>query len=72
MRDDVKIGVFHDLAIFAPTLRNERGVELGNGFGPSLHLLVLDMFQIDMYVGVGFRRATQANASFSLILDKAF
>lgn len=74
LRDAIKIGVFHDLGLFAVPLRTQDKLvaELGNGFGPSLHLLVLDMFQIDMFVGFGFRRNARFNAGFGLILNKAF
>ena len=74
LRDTIKVGVFHDLGLFAVPLRTQGKLvaELGNGFGPSLHLLVLDMFQIDMFVGFGFRRNARFNAGFGLILNKAF
>lgn len=74
LRDTIKVGLFHDLALFGVPLRTQGklAAELGNGFGPSLHLLLLDMFQLDMYLGFGFRRGAVFHAGFGLILNKAF
>lgn len=73
-RDEIKIGIFHDLAVFAVPLRTQGtyAVELANAFGPGVHLLVQDMFQLDMYMAFGFRRKAQFNAAFSMVLQKAF
>jgi hypothetical protein len=75
VRDDIKIGVFHDLAVFAVPLRTQNGkqvVELANGFGPSLHFLAMDMFQLDLFMAFGFRRNANFNAAFSMQFQKAF
>ncbi len=75
VRDDIKIGIFHDLAIFAVPLRTQNGkvaVELADGFGPSMHFLAMDMFQLDLFMAFGFRRNANFNAAFSMQFQKAF
>ncbi len=74
VRDDIKVGVFHDLAVFAVPLRTQgkAAVELANGFGPSLHFLAMDMFQLDLFMAFGFRRNANFNAAFSMQFQKAF
>lgn len=74
VRDAIKLGVFHDLAVFAVPLRSQGtyAVEAADAFGPSVHLLAQDMFQLDMYMAFGFRRRAEFNAAFSMVLQKAF
>ncbi len=75
VRDDIKLGIFHDLAVFAVPLRSQNGkqaIELANGFGPGLHFLAGDMFQLDLFMAFGFRRGAHFNAAFSMQFQKAF
>ncbi len=75
VRDDIKIGIFHDLAVFAVPLRSQNGqqaIELADGFGPSLHFLAMDMFQLDLFMAFGFRRNANFSAAFSMQMQKAF
>ncbi len=73
-RDAIKVSLFHDLALFAVPLRDLGYVvpQLANAFGPGLHILMQDMFQLDMYVAFGFRRQAQFGAAFSMQFQKAF
>lgn len=73
-RDDFKLGLFHDLAVFGVPQRfgGSPWVELADAFGPGAHLLLGDMFQLDVYVPFGFRRNAQFGMGFSLGLQKAF
>ncbi len=73
-RDLLKLSVFHDLAVFAVPSRVDGTVEpaLANGFGPGLHFLVQELFQLDMYVAFGFRRGSPLGAAFSMQFQKAF
>jgi hypothetical protein len=74
-RDVLKISLFHDLALFA--VRPQRGeptllAQLANGFGPGVHFLAQDMFQLDMYLALGFRRLGVFGVAFTMQIQKAF
>lgn len=53
--EKAQLGIFHDLAVFADR-RDPENTEpaLANAFGPSLHLLLFDVFALDLYYGFGF------------------
>lgn len=75
IRDILKLSVFHDLAMFA--VQPVRGdpkllTQLADGFGPGVHFLVQDMFQVDTYAAFGFRRGGVFGFAFSLQLQRAF
>jgi hypothetical protein len=53
-KDKVKLGIFHDLSVFADRSRDGHPVSLANGFGPSAHFLLFDQFRLDLYYGFGF------------------
>jgi hypothetical protein len=73
-RDILKVSLFHDLALFAVPNRELGTVsaQLADAFGPGVHLLLHDMFQMDMYMAFGFRRNAQLGAAFSMQFQKAF
>jgi hypothetical protein len=74
-RDVLKVSLFHDLALFAVRpVRGETALlpQLANGFGPGVHFLAQDMFQLDMYLAFGFRRLGVFGAAFSMQFQKAF
>ncbi len=73
-RDILKVSVFHELALFAQPHRDTGTVELqlADAFGPGLHLLMHDMFQLDMAMAFGFRRNAVFGAAFNLQFQKAF
>jgi hypothetical protein len=52
--DWFEVGLFHDLSMFGNRTRVPTDFSLANGFGPSLHLLLFDMFSIGLYQGFGF------------------
>ena len=55
-RDVVKLGIFHDLALFGELDRVNGGEDLrvADSFGLGFHLLIMDSFQLDFYYGFGF------------------
>lgn len=55
--DTVKLGVFHQGALFTDLTAGRFHAELANAFGPGVHLLVFDNFAIDVYYGLGFSPA---------------
>ncbi|MHB8877983.1 MAG: hypothetical protein ACYC8T_30170 [Myxococcaceae bacterium] len=74
-RDELKVSLFHDLVLFA--VRPVRGegtllAQLANGFGPGVHFLAHDMFQLDMYLAFGSRRKGVFAAAFTMQLQKVF
>jgi hypothetical protein len=73
-RDLLKVSLFHDLALLGEPSRvdNSLKVLLANGFGPGVHLLLFDMFQVDSYMAFGFRQGSRFGAAFSLLIGKAF
>lgn len=73
-RDVLKIGIFNDLALIA--VRPVRGestlvAQLVEGFGPAVHFLANDMFQLDVYLTFGFRQRGFSVAPM-IQLQKAF
>lgn len=53
-RDWFEIGAFHDLSIFEDRISMPASVRVMNGFGPSLHFLILDQYALGVYQGIGF------------------
>lgn len=74
VRDVLKVGAFADFGVFAERNRttNELYPAFGMGVGPTVSLLALDMFQVDMFLGFGIRPSAAFNVGFGLILNKAF
>ena len=52
--DSFQLGIFHDLSVFEDLQLGAEKIQLANGFGPSLHTLILGIFSLDVYYGVGF------------------
>ena len=73
-RDELKVSVFHDVALLATPERTAKGLrpQLADGFGPGFHVLMQDLFQLDMYVAFGFTEPGQFGAAFSAQFQKAF
>src|SRR5581483_9243220 len=74
-RDVLKVGLFDDVAVYgAYAVPGQPGLmpQVANGFGPGLHLLAQDLFQLDLYVAFGFRQQGTFGAAFSMQLQKAF
>jgi hypothetical protein len=65
--ESVDFGVFHDFSLFADRTRPGYPVAWANAFGPSVHILLFDMFALDLYAGFGFAPVGFGNTvSFSL------
>lgn len=74
-RDVLQVSLFNDFAVFAvPPVRGEPALQaqVADGFGPGVHFLAQDMFQLDMYVAFGFRRMGVFASAFSMQFQKAF
>lgn len=52
--DTIKVGVFHDLSLFADRSAGGADFAVADAFGPSLHFLFFDLFALDIYYGFGF------------------
>jgi len=53
-RDWFALGVFHDTSLFMDRSWPIQRVAAVDAFGPSVHLLLLDTFALDIYAGFGF------------------
>lgn len=74
-RDVLKFGIFNDLALLA--VRPVRGeptllAQVVDGFGPAVHFLANDMFQLDAYLTFGFRPGGRVSIAPMIQLQKAF
>ena len=70
----LKVGLFYDQAVFG-ALNHMTGNESVNGAGaggPALHLLLADQFQIDAYLGLGWKSVGTADLASTLILRQVF
>jgi hypothetical protein len=66
--DKLKLGVFHDASLFGNESQPGSPVKAANAFGPSLHLLFLDQFALDLYYAFGFAPVGFGH-NFSLVLQ---
>jgi hypothetical protein len=53
-RDWIAVGVFHDASLFMDRRLPVHGIATADAFGPSVHLLLLDTFALNVYAGFGF------------------
>jgi hypothetical protein len=55
-RDLYKLSIYHDLAVFGQLdpASGEETARVADAFGLGFHALILDLFQLDLYYGVGF------------------
>jgi hypothetical protein len=55
-RDIYKLSVFHDLAVFGQIdpASGDETARVADAFGLGFHALILDLFQLDLYYGIGF------------------
>ncbi len=67
----VKVGLFHDLALFFDRSRDDQPLAIANSFGPGLHLLLFDLLSLDLFYGFGFAEVG-FDHSFSFKLRTAF
>jgi hypothetical protein len=56
VRDLFKVSVYHDLAIFGAQdiNRTEDRAALANALGIGFHALLIESFELDMYIGIGW------------------
>lgn len=63
----VHLGLFHDFSVFANRNAPGEPVAWANGFGPSVHLVLLGYVAVDLYYGFGQSPAEfDHNISFSI------
>jgi len=74
VRDLFKIGIFAQAGLFGELNRETMDESPGylTALGPSVHLLILDTFQLDVYYGFGFREDGAYRAKVSFDLRKAY
>ncbi|HVG60940.1 MAG TPA: hypothetical protein VNA24_20445 [Hyalangium sp.] len=73
-RDIYKVGGFADVAVFGEldrTTGGERPRVVGSA-GPSFHVLIADVFQLDLYYAIGFAGHGEAERGFTAALKQAF
>jgi hypothetical protein len=73
-RDVYKVGGFTDVAVFGE-LNRAGGPEKARviaSLGPSFHVLIADVFQLDIYYSIGFAGRGEAERGFSVALRQAF
>lgn len=73
-RDIYKVGGFADVAVFGDINRDtgsEKPRVVGSA-GPSFHVLIADIFQLDLYYALGFAGHGQAERGFTAALKQAF
>ena len=73
-RDTLKLGLFNDVAVYEELdeLREGRGAAAINNAGVGLHILLLDAFQVNGYLGVGLRTDGETDFGFSVDVTQAF
>ena len=73
-RDIYKVGGFADAAVFGELDRatgGERPRVVGS-VGPSFHVLIADIFQLDLYYAIGLAGHGEAERGFTAALKQAF
>jgi hypothetical protein len=73
-RDIYKVGGFADAAVFGELDRAtgaERPRVVGS-VGPSFHVLIADVFQLDLYYAIGLAGHGEAERGFTVALKQAF
>ena len=73
-RDLLKFSLFNDVAVYdaLDELRDSQGLAVIDNFGLGLHVLLLDAFQADAYVGVGIRDDGATDFGVSLSVAQAY
>lgn len=73
-RDIYKVGGFVDAAVFGELDRDERRERprVVGSAGPSFHVLIADVFQLDLYYAIGFAGGGKAERGFAAALKQAF
>jgi hypothetical protein len=74
LRDTVKVGFFYDQVVFGAIDRtsNAESLKSAGAGGPALHLLLADQFQVDAYLGIGWKTDGAVDHAVSLALRQVF
>ncbi len=73
-RDLIKISVFNDAMVFRELnlAREPVATRFADNLGIGLHFLIADLFQLDLYTGVGLTSDRKLDVGVSLDLKQAF
>jgi hypothetical protein len=74
-RDVYKVSVFHDLAVFGALegeKRHNETAKAADSFGLGFHVLILDLFQLDLYYAIGFNSDKNFDHGIALSLTNVF
>ncbi len=73
-RDTLKLGLFNDAVIYEglDKLRQDTGVQFIDNLGVSLHFLIYDTFQFDIYAGAGLSTEGEVSPGASIHVIQAF
>lgn len=73
-REVFKISLFNDLAVYEALdrARTSAGAQVADNLGVGFHVLALDMFQVDVYTGVGFTSRGDFDVGVSLAVEQVF
>lgn len=73
-RDTLKLSLFNDLALYdsLDLVRISQGLEIIENPGVGLHVLLIDAFQVNTYVGLGIRGDGETDVGFSVDITQAF
>lgn len=73
-RETFKLSLFNDIAVFdsLDAARQSRGAAVADNVGIGAHLMVLDVFQVDLFTGVGFTTEGDVDVGISLAVEQVF
>lgn len=73
-RDLLAIGFFHGGVLFSELDRVEDNLDLSlaNAFGPGLHALFLDTFELSVYGAIGFMSKGRRELAMALVIRQVF
>lgn len=73
-RDTLKMSLFNDFAVYdsLDLVRLPEGLEVIDNPGVGLHILLIDAFQVNAYVGLGIRGDGETDVGFSLDITEGF
>src|SRR4051812_7505015 len=74
MRDVFKLGIFHNVAAYGviDRLGNRETLTGANATGIGVHALLIDEFQLDAWIGVGWNTAGKFDRGAALAIRQAF
>jgi len=74
MRDVFKLGIFHNQVAYGAINRttNLDKLALANALGLGIHALIIDEFQLDAWIGVGWATNGKFDRGAALAIRQAF